>query len=100
MTIYVDKLRRYRNRPRRQGPSENWSCRMFTDPTEDLETLKQFAASIGVPETAFHNAVVPHFDIEFPKRCDAIARSAVELTDSRVKDIEAAWRRFWHENGS
>ena len=95
MTIYVDKLRRARNKPN-QGPAQNWTCRMFTDPTEDLSGLIQFAESIGVPTSSLHEAVMPHFDIGFPKRCDAVSRSAVELTDSRVKDIEAAWRRFWH----
>ena len=96
MTIYVDQLKNC-HVPSKHGMARKFICRLFTDPTADLSGLKAFAESIGVPESAIHMAVMPHFDIMFFKRCDAISKSAVEVDDSRARDIERAWRKFWHE---
>lgn len=101
MTIYVDPLRTYFKTGINGKRRRLWVSRLFTDPTDDLSTLTEFAELLGLPADFLNRgSVLPHFDITSPKRAKAVSCSAVIVSGVRAQEIEQAWRRYWDEHNA
>ena len=73
--IYVDALRVHDPTRACGAPT----CHLATD--GPIDELHAFAASIGVPRMAFHNAARhPHYDLRERHRALAVAAGAIEVT--------------------
>ena len=75
MTIYVDPLLYYSNKPFKH----HYWCHMTSD--ESIEELTKFAISIGLKSQWFQNHPrIPHYDLTSNKRNKAISCGAVSVT--------------------
>lgn len=73
MTIYVDDIFDY-------PPKGKW-CHLWSDDTEDVEALHQFAQSIGLKRSWFQissgaSGPFPHYDLRPSKRLLALKKGA------------------------
>lgn len=72
--IFVDELRRYRDRPHGHG---EW-CHLSGD---DLAELHRFAAGIGLRRAWFQDhPTLPHYDLPARMRRRAVLAGAVEVS--------------------
>ena len=79
MSVYVSRLKYYKNAPKICGRQVKWS-HMTADTVEELH---KFADLIGLKRSWFQDHKILHYDITTSKRKEAIHHGAILVNENR-----------------